>query len=77
MSTYTLQYVPPRTIVMTDAEIAELPKFAQEVIAHQRALEAQCSMPVVQLREVQNAFDRRAFLARSAHKVWVNADQKQ
>lgn len=74
MSCYTVQHREPRTIVMGDAEIAQLPIWAQEVIHHQRKLEALCSQPLVPLREAQNMLDRRGFLSRAAHKMWVNAD---
>jgi hypothetical protein len=74
VSCYTIQHREPRTIVMGDAEIALLPIWAQEVIRHQRALEEFCSKALVPLREAQNLLDRRAFLARAAHKMWVNAD---
>lgn len=71
---HTLQNIPPRTIIMSDFEIAQLPVFAQEIIHHQRKLEDLCSQPVVKFREAQNAFDRRAFLARSAERLWTSAD---
>jgi hypothetical protein len=69
MSSYT-----PHALELTDAQIDALPPFAREIIRHQRALEAMCCKPVVVLREAQNALDRRAFLARSAERQWVNAD---
>lgn len=74
MSLYTLRNIEPRSVIMSDAEIELLPIFAQEIIRHQRELEALCSQPVVSFRDAQNALDRRSFLARAAHKQWVNAD---
>lgn len=74
MSLYTLRKIEPRSIVMTDKEIETLPQFAQEIVHHQRKLEALCSAPVVNLREAQNALDRRTFLARAAHRMWTSAD---
>lgn len=74
MSLYTLQNIPPRSLIMSDESIAAMPMWAQAIIMHQRALEALCSLPVVAFEKAKDAFERRRFLARAAHKQWVNAD---
>lgn len=74
MGVYGLQNRPPRSIVMTDAEVGELPGFAQDIIKQQRLLEAFCCAPIVDLAGARKHFSDRVFLKRSAHHMWKKVD---
>ncbi len=76
MSAYTLQHKTPRNPIMSDEAIKNLPGWAQAVIRHQRELEQFCSQPVVEFGMARKGFAQRAFLVRSAAKMWGGSDNR-